>query len=79
MVTLSSGSDASLGNSPSRAGDANHEEDSLSTPRRKGVQQTKNKKTKVVETKSDPDQIVGKAFLYGCHFSYQLETQKSDL
>ncbi|CAL4971452.1 unnamed protein product [Urochloa decumbens] len=57
MVTLSSGSDASPGNSPSRAADANHEEDSLSTPRRKGVQQTKNKKQKVAGTKSDPDQI----------------------
>lgn len=79
MVTLSSGSDASPGNSPSRAGDANHEEDSLTTPRRKGVQQTNKKKAKVAETKSNPDQIVGKAFLYGCHFSYQLKTQKSDL
>nr|CAB3448858.1 unnamed protein product [Digitaria exilis] len=58
MVTLSSGSDASPGNSPSRAGDANHEEDSLTTPRRKGVQQTNKKKAKVAETKSDPDQIV---------------------
>ncbi|CAL5060312.1 unnamed protein product [Urochloa decumbens] len=57
MVTLSSGSDASPGNSPSRAADANHEEDSLSTSRRKGVQQTTNKKQKVAGTKSDPDQI----------------------
>jgi hypothetical protein len=60
MVTLSSGSDASHGNSPSRADDANHEENSLSTPKRKGVQQTKNKKRKVAGTKSDPDQIGGK-------------------
>ncbi|CAN6237125.1 unnamed protein product [Urochloa humidicola] len=57
MVTLSSGSDASPGNSPSRAADANHEDDSLSTPSRKGVQQTKKKKLKVGGTKSDPDQI----------------------
>lgn len=62
MFALSSDSDASPGNSPSRAGDANHEEDSLSTPRRKGVQQTKHKKPKVVGTKSDPDQIGGKKF-----------------
>jgi len=57
MVTLSSGSDASPGNSPSRAGDADHEENSFSSPKRKGVQQTKNKKPKVAGTKSDPDQI----------------------
>ncbi|XP_034568353.1 uncharacterized protein [Setaria viridis] len=57
VFTLSSGSDASPGNSPSRAGDANHEEDSHSTPRRKGVQETKHKKPKVVGAKSDPDQI----------------------
>jgi len=61
MVTLSSGSDASPGNSPSRAGDANHEE-TFSSPKRKGVQQTKNKKPKVAGTKSDPDQIGGKTF-----------------
>ncbi|CAN6243034.1 unnamed protein product [Urochloa humidicola] len=53
MVTLSSGSDASPGSSPSRAADANHEEESLSTPRKKGVQQTKTKKPKVMGTKSD--------------------------
>ncbi|KAG2648511.1 hypothetical protein PVAP13_1NG025000 [Panicum virgatum] len=57
MVTLSYGSDASPGNSPSRAGDADHEENSFSSPKRKGVQQTKNKKPKVAGTKSDPDQI----------------------
>ncbi|CAN6230301.1 unnamed protein product [Urochloa humidicola] len=57
MVTLSSGSDASPGSSPSRDADANHEEESLSTPRKKGVQQTKNKKPKVAGTKAGPDQM----------------------
>ncbi|WVZ77921.1 hypothetical protein U9M48_025716 [Paspalum notatum var. saurae] len=55
-VTLSSDSDASPGNSPSRAGEANHEEDLLSSARRKGVQQTKSKKTKVAGTKAGPYQ-----------------------
>ncbi|KAJ1277880.1 hypothetical protein BS78_04G036800 [Paspalum vaginatum] len=55
-VTLSSDSDASPGNSPSRAGEDNHEDDSLSSARRKGVQQTKSKKTKVAGTKAEPDQ-----------------------
>lgn len=61
MVTLSSGSDASLGNSPSRAGEDNHEEDSLSTAKRKDAQQTKTKKTKVSGIKAGPDQTGSKA------------------
>ncbi|XP_066324911.1 DNA-binding protein BIN4-like isoform X2 [Miscanthus floridulus] len=61
MVTLSSGSDASAGHSPSRAGEDNHEEDSLSTAKRKDAQQTKTKKTKVAGTKAGPDQADGDA------------------
>jgi hypothetical protein len=61
MVTLSSDSDASLGNSPSRAGEDNHEEDSLSAAKRKDAQQTKTEKTKVAGTKAGPDQACSKA------------------
>ena len=61
MVTLSSGSDASAGHSPSRAGEDNHEDDSLSTAKRKDAQQTKTRKTKVAGTKAGPDQAGSKA------------------
>ncbi|AQK68514.1 DNA-binding protein BIN4 [Zea mays] len=56
MVTLSSGSDASPGNSLSRAHEDNHEEGSLSTAKRKNAQQTKTKKTKDAGTKTGADQ-----------------------
>ncbi|KAG0531696.1 hypothetical protein BDA96_04G044400 [Sorghum bicolor] len=60
-VTLSSDSDASLGNSPSRAGEDNHEEDSLSAAKRKDAQQTKTKKATVAGTKAGPEQADGDA------------------
>lgn len=44
---LSSDSEASPGNSPSRAGDADEEEDSLANTRKKDGLQSKGKKTKV--------------------------------
>ncbi|XP_062218193.1 DNA-binding protein BIN4 [Phragmites australis] len=56
LVTLSSGSDASPGNSPSRAGETNPEEGSLNTAKRKDNQQAKSKKPKVAGPKADPDQ-----------------------
>lgn len=56
MVTLSSGSDASPGNSLLRAHEDNHEEGSLSTAKRKNAQQTKTKKTKDAGTKTGADQ-----------------------
>lgn len=61
MVTLSSGSDASPGNSPSRADENNNEKAPLSTAKRKDAQQTKSKKTKVAGTKAGSDQAVSKA------------------
>lgn len=55
MVTLSSVSDTSPGNSPSRAGEANEEEDSLNIARGKDGQQAKGKKPKVAGPKPGPD------------------------
>ncbi|KAF0925141.1 hypothetical protein E2562_015416 [Oryza meyeriana var. granulata] len=57
LVKLPSGSDTSPGNSPSRAGEANKEEDSLNTSKTKHDQQVKGKKPKVAGPKAAPDQI----------------------
>jgi hypothetical protein len=64
LVTLSSGSDASLGNSPSRAGEADREADSLRTDRRKNDLPVKGKKLKVDGSKSVQDQTAGRANEY---------------
>ncbi|TVU40119.1 hypothetical protein EJB05_13569, partial [Eragrostis curvula] len=56
LDSLSSGSDASPGSSPSKAGEADHEADTLTPARRKNDQQAKGKKPKVAGSKAVQDQ-----------------------
>lgn len=79
MGTLSSDSDASPGNSPSRAGEANEEEDSLNTARGKDGQQAKGKKPKVAGPKPDPDKTDGKTNENSCQLAILVNVLKFDL
>lgn len=79
MVTFSSDSDASPGNSPSRAGEANEEEDSLNIASGKDGQQAKGKKPKVTGPKPGPNKTDGKTNEKSCQLAILVNVLKFDL